>query len=237
MPFQPPPASSRQLQGVPFDQAVDLAPSVKARFDAFDNTAQGKKDPNKCKALLRFPNNGPVFWSSKMAIDADGPSAGAGLRNGEQLDPGSGQNDTTFQLPNDGGGLASEAIPYIVLPQDRPKSQKAFDPSISMGDVAVVIFGNKITAAICGDLGPHNKIGEASIRVHEDLQQLGVPDPCALRDGQGHCVRIHDVSVEQDVLFFVFPNSSIGDQLTAHNLETLVTERAFTLYNKLRSGT
>jgi hypothetical protein len=234
MVFKPPSASASQLKGISFGQAVDFASAAKARFDAFDITAAGKKDPSKCKALLKFPNSGPVFWSSKMAIDADGPPAGPGLPSGSELDRGSGQDNTTLQFPNGGGGLASEAVPYIVLPQDRPKSKKTFDPAVATGDVAIVIFGNKITAAICGDIGPFNKIGEASIRVHEDLRQQGLPDPCALRDGKGNCLRIHDVSVEQDVLFFVFPGSAFGNELTSHNLETLVTERAFSLYNKLR---
>jgi hypothetical protein len=236
MVFKPPLASAGQVKGVPFGQAVDFATAAKARFDAFDRSPAGKKDPSKCKALLKFPIGGPAFWSSKMAIDADGPPAGPGLPSGSELDRGSGQDDTSFQFPKGGGGLPSEAVPYIVLPQDRPKSKKTFDPAVSIGDVAIVIFGNKITAAICGDLGPFNKIGEASIRVHEDLRQQGLPDPCALRDGKGNCLRIHDVSVEQDVLFFVFPGSAFGDELTSHNLETLVTARAFGLFNKLRGA-
>jgi hypothetical protein len=39
------------------------------------------------------------------------------------------------------------------------------------------------------------------------------------------------------VLFrFVFPNSSFGEELTAANVETLVNERAFALYNKFRGA-
>lgn len=49
MPFQPPPASSRQLAGVPFANAVDFAAEAKARYDAFDRRP-GNRDPSKCKA-------------------------------------------------------------------------------------------------------------------------------------------------------------------------------------------
>ena len=38
-----------------------------------------------------------------------------------------------------------------------------------MGDMAVVIYKDKLTAAICGDVGPKKKIGEGSIRLHEAL--------------------------------------------------------------------
>jgi Fungal chitosanase of glycosyl hydrolase group 75 len=239
MPFNPPPASIRQLEGVPFDIAVDFAVEAKRRFDNADNRP-GNRDPSKCKALLRFPGGtsfrGAVFWSAKMAIDADGPAAGPGRRNGAQLDPGPGQVDTTLQVAG-GGGVPSEIVPYIVLPQAAPQSRRTFDPAVAIGDVAVVIFKDKITTAVCADLGPFNKIGEASIRVHEALQQSGCPDPCSQRDARGFCVRTRNSSVEQDVLYFVFPGSAFPqNELTLQTINTKVAERAFTLYNKLRGA-
>jgi Fungal chitosanase of glycosyl hydrolase group 75 len=239
MAFNPPPASIRQLDGVPFDIAVDFAVEAKRRFDSADNRP-GNRDPSKCKALLRLPGGtsfrGAAFWSAKMAIDADGPAGGPGRRNGEQLDPGAGQRDTTLHFAN-GGGLPAEIVPYIVLPQAAPHSPRTFDPAVAIGDVAVVIFKDKITAAVCADLGPFNKIGEASIRVHEALQQSGCPDPCSQRDARGFCLRTRNSSVEQDVLYFVFPGSAFPqEELTLETINTKVKERAFTLYNKLRGA-
>jgi hypothetical protein len=91
--------------------------------------------------------------------------------------PASGQNDTSLQVAG-GKGLPSEIVPYIVLPQLQPHSNRTFDPAVAIGDVAVVIFKDKTAAALCG---------EASIRVHEALQQLGCPDPCSKRDAKGFC--------------------------------------------------
>ena len=96
MVFRPPAASKRQVEGVPFNQAMDFAPDAKARVDAFD-ARPGNRDPSKCKALLKFPD-GTVFWSAKMAIDADGPAGGPGRRKGTELDPGSGQNQTSLRF-------------------------------------------------------------------------------------------------------------------------------------------
>src|SRR5437867_1319121 len=239
MPFNPPPASIRQLDGVPFDIAVAFAVEAKRLFDNADHRP-GNLDPSKCRALLRFPGGtsfrGAAFWSAKMAIDADGPAAGPGRRNGKQLDPGAGLPDTTLQVAG-GGGLPAEIVPYIVLPQAAPRSRRTFDPAVAIGDVAVVIFKDKITAAVCGDLGPFNKIGEASIRVHEALQQSGCPDPCSQRDARGFCLRTRNSSVEQDVLYFVFPGSAFPQaELTLPTINTKVAERAFTLYNKLRGA-
>jgi Fungal chitosanase of glycosyl hydrolase group 75 len=240
MAFRPPAASKRQLDGVPFDLATDFAADARARFAAADRRP-GNRDPSKCKALLKFPDNdgpGAVFWSAKMAIDTDGPSAGPGHLNGKQLDPnpGVGRIDTSMHLAN-GAGLPSEAVPYIVLPQREAGSNKTFDPAVAIGDVAVVIFKDKTAAAVCGDLGPFNKIGEASIRVHEGLQQQGCPDPCTRRNDRGFCLKARNASVEQDVLYFVFPNSAFGlGELTLENINTKVKERAFALYNKLRGA-
>ena len=236
MSFTPPSASLGQLAGVPFDDAVDTTPEAKQRFDDFDKRPNNR-DQSKCKALLKFPD-GAIFWSSKMAIDADGPAAGPGRLSGSQLDPfpddngrPEGQDDTSFHFP-DGRGLPSETVPYIVLPHDPDDNKKTFHPDLELGDVAVVIFMDKITAAICGDIGPARKIGEASIRVHEALHPPA-PDPCKRRDQNNFCKLILSASIEQDVLFFVFPDSAIPD-LVPENIETQVKEKAFSLYNSLR---
>jgi len=236
--FTPPKASLGQLKGVPFNDknTVNTAPKAKSAFDAFDKLPKNT-DRSNCKALLQF-GNGTVFWSSKMAIDADGPAAGPGRRSGSELDPTpgddgkpEGQDDTSFHFPN-GGGLPSETVPYIVLPHLLGDNKKLFHPDLQIGDVAIVIFADKITAAICGDIGPAKKIGEASIRVHEALHPP-VPDPCKRRDQNNFCKIILNASIEQDVLFFVFPRSGIPD-LTLQNIETQVQEKAFSLYNALR---
>lgn len=236
MSYEPPAASKPLLDGIPFDDAVDTAPKAKARYDAFDKTAAGKKDPSKCKALLKFPD-GTIFWSTKMAVDADGAPSAPSRPDGTQLDPGSGDDETTLTFKN-GDFLSSESHPYVVLPQgwksNGDSNGKPFHPDLSIGDVAVVVYKDKITAAICGDFGPNRKIGEGSIRVHEEFHPPA-PDPCKSRDNQdGHCLRILNASIEEDVLFFVFPESGFGNTLTAETIEPLVNERAFALFNRLK---
>lgn len=244
MVFQPPAGATRQVGGIDFSQAVDFAIDAKMRFDTYDQS--GTADPNKCKALQKFPNNQAVFWSSKMAICTDGPAAGPGHRTGSQLDPnpGVGQNETAFKpFTAPATGLPSETVPYIVLPKLTADlhDPRAFDPLVALGDVAIVVFKEKIAAAICGDLGPNRKIGEASIRVHEILQSLSAdnpcPDPCPQRDSSGFAKLARNSSVDEDVLFFVFPNSAFKDkELSYENIETMVAERAFRLFNALRSS-
>jgi len=226
--FQPPDFSAGQCKGVPFGKATNTGAQNKAAFDAFDQTPAGKNDPNRCKALLKFPD-ATIFWSSKMAIDADGPAAGPGRRSGSQLDLDSGQDDTSFHFEGTGKALPSETMPYIVLPLGSFRK----NTGLAIGDVATVIFKDKITAAICGDLGPAKKIGEGSIRLHEAFHPPA-PDPCSLRQPDGSCKRILNASIDEDVLFLVFSGSAFGSELTASNLEAKIKERSFSLFNKLR---
>jgi Fungal chitosanase of glycosyl hydrolase group 75 len=226
--FKPPSASAAQCNGIPFVEAVDVAQENKKIFDDFDRT-KARNDPSKCKAILRFPD-GTIFWSSKMAIDADGPAAGPNRRSGSQLDIDSGQDDTS-PFPGSGKGLPSEMIPYVVLPGGTFRK----NTGLVLGDIATVVFKDKVTAAICGDMGPSKKIGEGSIRLHEALHPPA-PDPCSLRNPDGSCKRILNASIEEDVLFFAYPDSGFDGDFTLQNLEAKVKERAFALFNKLRGA-
>lgn len=223
--FTIPPTSAAALGGIDFSSAVPVASACKSLYDSFDREG-GRNDPSRCKTILRFPS-GAIFWSSKLAIDADGVAAGTGRRCGTQLDPANGQNDTSFHFPG-GSALSSERHPYIVLPLGDFRAETG----LRVGDVAVVIYRDILTAAICGDLGPTHKIGEGSIRVHEAFHPPA-PDPCSVRNPDGSCRRIHDASIEEDVFFFVFPGSAIGSALTADNAEALIKARAFALFAQL----
>ncbi len=234
MAFVPPAASLALLRGVNFVRARDCARQAKAIYDAFDASPAGRDDPNRCKALLEFPDGGPVFWSAKMAVDADGAPAGPGLPDGKGLDPASGRPDTSFIFA-DGGWLPSALVPYIVLPQSGPRSNRPFHPALAIGDLAIVIYGNKLSPAICGDLGPYRLIGEASIRVHENLRQRGVPDPCKARDAHGNCLKILNESVAEDVLYFVFPGSALGPRLTLRNAEREIHKAALASFEEFRA--
>jgi hypothetical protein len=240
MAFTPPTASMELLVGIPFDEAQvsDVEAEAKQRYDDFDTPSN--KDPNMCKALFHF-ENGAVFWSSKMGIDSDGPAApdDPRRRTGSQMDPGSGQDKTSFRLPG-GQSLPSEIVPYVVLPMNAAQNGP-FHPDLQIGDVAVVIYKGQKTAAICGDIGPFKKIGEGSICLHEQLGPAA-PDRCKHRRMPitGFCLRIFDSSIEEDVLFFVFPNSALGNDLELGDLtgtdNNRLRDKAFQLYDALRGA-
>jgi len=67
--------------------------------------------------------------------------------------------------------LIGATDPYIVIPgafahgKDAPK----------VGDYAVVIFADAIYPAIVGDIGPNDKVGEASLRIAKQINALSTP--------------------------------------------------------------
>lgn len=216
------------LTALGFDRATALAPEILAEFAAND---QGKaaRDPSRCEWLVALPG-GARAWSAKLAIDADGPAVEDGFRCGTELDPGSGQNDTSLKFAN-GRALPSEGCPYYVLPGG------SFGPAtgLALGDVCVVAYRGRIAAAIFGDIGPgtgpghgNPKIGEGSIRLHNSLRPAA-PDPCSRRDARGRCLRIRDSSIEASVICIAFPGSPIDD-LALVTCQAQIEDRAFALY-------
>lgn len=60
--------------------------------------------------------------------------------------------------------LIGAADPYIVLPGGLGKADGG-----KIGDIALVVFGDRIFPAIVGDIGPSDKAGEASLRIAKEI--------------------------------------------------------------------
>jgi hypothetical protein len=71
--------------------------------------------------------------------------------------------------------LIAEKDPFIVISLlfRGYTAQNAFTPQI--GDYAVVIYGDKIYPAICGDYGPTLKMGEASLFIAKTINPQATP--------------------------------------------------------------
>ncbi|HEY4638333.1 MAG TPA: glycoside hydrolase family 75 protein [Candidatus Udaeobacter sp.] len=64
--------------------------------------------------------------------------------------------------------LIGATDPFIVVPGTFTRGP---DP-VKVGDYALVIFGDAIYPAIVGDVGPNDKVGEASLRIAKELNAL-----------------------------------------------------------------
>jgi hypothetical protein len=67
--------------------------------------------------------------------------------------------------------LIGAADPFIVVPGAFAHGRDPVKP----GDYAVVVFGDSIYPAIVGDIGPNDKVGEASLRIAKEINALATP--------------------------------------------------------------
>jgi hypothetical protein len=67
--------------------------------------------------------------------------------------------------------LIGATDPFIVVPG---AFMHGHDP-VKPGDYALVIFGDSIFPAIVGDIGPNDKVGEASLRIAKEINILSTP--------------------------------------------------------------
>ena len=68
--------------------------------------------------------------------------------------------------------LVAATDPYIVLPGIFAQAKDAG----RVGDYAVVVFGDQIYPAIVGDVGPSDKVGEASLRIAQQINARATPN-------------------------------------------------------------
>jgi hypothetical protein len=67
--------------------------------------------------------------------------------------------------------LIGSTDPFIVVPGAFMHGRDPVKP----GDYALVVFGNSIYPAIVGDIGPNDKVGEASLRIAKEINTLSTP--------------------------------------------------------------
>ena len=67
--------------------------------------------------------------------------------------------------------LIGATDPFIVVPGAFTHAHDATKP----GDYALVVFGDVIYPAIVGDVGPNDKVGEASLRIAKQINALSTP--------------------------------------------------------------
>ncbi len=147
--------------------------------------------------MCKFPT-GQFFFQSKLDLDTDGKE-----------DPGIKYEPThQKQTSIDSGGkvVSSNITPYFVLPGSWGK-----DNGIKLGDVAAVIYKDKIEFAVFADTGPAKKIGEGSIALHRALGFERVR-----QDG-----RIIDAGIPANVITIIFPGSGNGTPQTPEAIRAI----------------
>jgi len=67
--------------------------------------------------------------------------------------------------------LIGATDPYIVVPSAFARSREG----VKVGDYALVVFADQIYPALVGDIGPNDKVGEASLRIAKEINSLATP--------------------------------------------------------------
>src|SRR5260370_35573993 len=67
--------------------------------------------------------------------------------------------------------LIGSPDPCIVMPAAFARGKDA----LKVGDYALVVFGDVVYPAIVGDIGPNDKVGEASLRIAKQINVLSTP--------------------------------------------------------------
>lgn len=227
--FTPPPNSASTVKDISFALAKPVGERFRARFRECEarDTCDGKKqrfgcsrDPSRNTALLRFPS-GTIFFDGKMGLDADGSPL-------SKKRGGTNQPETSFRFGVPGKpSVDADKIPYIVI----PGGGFAKELGLEQGNIAAVVLDGKVTFALVADTGPPCKIGEGSIQLHEELEHK----VCLARNGPGECTKLRNVGIGKNVLYFVFPNSTISG-LTPDNAKQRIAEEGERLFNSLRGS-
>lgn len=179
-------------------------------------------------AILTLKGN-VIFYDAKMAIDADG-SALSKARGGTNLP------EAAWHYPTPpGDSVDAEHVPYIVLPKEFVAAKYAGlrqGITIHTGDIAAVVYNGKTEYALVADTGPACKIGEGSMKLHDELGNKA----CAVIGPNGTCKKVSNNGITKDVMFFVFPHSAglISKGLTPANVNARLHDQGPKLMEKLK---
>jgi hypothetical protein len=176
-------------------------------------------DPNRVGFISRYAD-GTVMYQAKASVDADGsPVVG-----------GSGwPNDVQTWLTYDKGSkdtfVNAEEVPFIVLPLPAKEAGLSLmkDMGVGKGDLAVVVSGDRCSFALLGDAGPWFRLGEISLRAHEDLG-----NPQCRTPGEHPCKRLKGgsgIGISQGVTYIVFPGTR-PKPLLSDTVNQVVREKA-----------
>jgi hypothetical protein len=240
--YSPPPASASVLAGIKFSAASPVNEAYRAEFDRCDkeNIFKGRTmtgfrkcsgDPNRVKALLRFPDQ-TIFFESKLSLDIDGSQKAC-------TSPGLADLCATWfawdNLPEPQRYVDSDIYPYVVIPisGSNASNNKEFRnrTGINKGDLGVVVFKDKVVPVFVADGGPYNKLGEGSQALFKALGE----DRCVVMSSTGHCEKYKDFSIPSGVLVFLFPNSKIVGLKPVNALEKIRVE-ALARFARLKQG-
>jgi hypothetical protein len=102
-------------------------------------------------------STGQLVYQSELQLDTDG------WPDGKDRGDSTWRPDTALQYA-DGSFVNANAVPYFVLP-----GNWFAQFAIKVGDLGAIVYGDKLALAVFADVGPKNKLGEASLKLFRQL--------------------------------------------------------------------
>ncbi len=109
----------------------------------------------------------------KLKVERDGKSVSTTRKN--EIKAQIQHLETEIKAMKARSSLIGEKDPFVVLSLLFRNYPRIMAQAPAMGDYAVVIHGDKILPAICGDYGPSIKMGEASLKIAKAINEKATP--------------------------------------------------------------
>jgi len=172
-----PPGSSHKLLWIQSDMDVDSDGSDPDRVPIVDGSSQTFQPITSYKWPKRGPSPNPFLPPREahlLTLQSSLALATTPLQR-QQLADGIEELHWEIQQLRANSFLVAATDPYIVIPgsligvKDEP-----FSPAV--GDYCAIIYNANIYPAIIGDVGPSSKVGEASLRIAQQLNPLATSE-------------------------------------------------------------
>ncbi|MGZ8908130.1 MAG: hypothetical protein ACXW1U_20695 [Methylobacter sp.] len=177
-------------------------------------------EQNQVDFIKKFPD-GTIVFRSKMVVDADGSPVSQSPNASPADQP---HTSLTYDTgPND--YVSAEDVSFVVTPLSSTKFKTSFkqDTNIKLGDLALVIKGERCSFGVVTDEGSAFRIGEASIKAHEELGNPQCKNP-----GEHPCKKLkaggNGVGIASGVTFILFPKTH-PSPLTAATVSAVTAEK------------
>lgn len=164
------PISPRKMLWIQSDMDVDSDGSDPDRVPTVDANSLTFQPLTSYKWTKRGANPNPFLGKSQARLELlqANLTTAATLAQREQIKDAIGAARYEVRELQASSFLVAAADPYIVVPGSVfGQRDDSFSPSI--GDYCAVIYGNVVYPAIVGDVGPSGKVGEASLRIAQQL--------------------------------------------------------------------
>lgn len=249
-PYAPPVASLERLAGVPFRSGVSVDEGLRLAFEACDHSdvfrgapvteASCRAAPNEVAALIRL-EGGAIFMEATLGLDLSGSHAACAGRPSPGCAPFFDFEDAPGAAYDDLGArwgelfVASDVTPLVTLPLDATPHGRAFVEAtgVSIGDVGVVIYRDRLTPVMVSNGGPSHRALSGSLGLFD---AIGV-SRCRRRVAEApeFCAEAKPYGLGAPVVVILFPGSRL-EGLTPETAEARVALEARRRFEALRRG-